>query len=64
MKSLAWVTNRISSPRQGAALVALLSTVSKEALYQATVRVGQKQQSPALIANAWHHRSDGVCLFR
>lgn len=37
---------------------AVLSIAIKEALYQYTVIVGKKIRSQAVIANAWHHRSD------
>lgn len=37
---------------------ALLSIVSKEALYRWTVVVGRRIESSAVVANAWHHRSD------
>jgi cation diffusion facilitator family transporter len=37
---------------------ALLSIVSKEVLYRWTVRVGRRIESSAVVANAWHHRSD------
>ena len=37
---------------------ALLSIVSKEALYRWTVKVGRRIESSAVVANAWHHRSD------
>jgi cation diffusion facilitator family transporter len=40
-------------------LVACISMVSKEVLYRWSSRIGQRIKSPALIANAWHHRSDG-----
>ena len=36
----------------------LLSIAVKEALYQYKVRLGRKLKSQALIADAWHHRSD------
>ncbi len=36
----------------------LLSIVVKEALYQVTARVARRTQNDALLANAWHHRSD------
>ncbi|HOY08503.1 MAG TPA: cation diffusion facilitator family transporter [Candidatus Omnitrophota bacterium] len=32
----------------------------KEYLFQKTVAVGQDIKSPAVIANAWHHRSDAL----
>ncbi len=41
-------------------IVALVSIVSKEILYHWTVDVGKRTKSSALIANAWHHRSDAV----
>ncbi len=37
-----------------------VSIVIKEALYWYTVSVGRHLKSPALIANAWHHRSDAL----
>jgi cation diffusion facilitator family transporter len=40
--------------------VALASIVIKEVLYQWTARVGREVKSPALVANAWHHRSDAI----
>ena len=37
---------------------ALASIVAKELLYWATLHIGKKVNSPVVIANAWHHRSD------
>ncbi|MBU0579559.1 MAG: cation diffusion facilitator family transporter [Candidatus Margulisbacteria bacterium] len=37
---------------------AILSIIFKEWLYQYNVNIGKLLKSPALIANAWHHRSD------
>ena len=39
---------------------ALVSVLSKEALYWYTVFVGRRIKSPAVIGNAWHHRSDAL----
>jgi len=49
-------------PRPGmmALVIAVASIVSKEWLYRYTVKVGKKTESPALAANAWHHRSDAI----
>lgn len=49
-------------PRPGAvALVAAaVSIVAKEILYRYTVRAGRQVESPSLVANAWHHRSDAL----
>lgn len=38
---------------------ALVSILTKEILYHWNVRVGKRVISPAVIANAWHHRADG-----
>lgn len=49
-------------PRPGiiAIIAAATSIVVKEALYQYTMRVGRKLDSPSVVANAWHHRSDAL----
>lgn len=49
-------------PRPGiiAIVAAAVSIVAKELLYQYTVRVGRKLDSPSVVANAWHHRSDAL----
>ena len=39
---------------------ALLSIVAKEILYRWTVARGREMNSPAVVANAWHHRSDAL----
>ena len=39
---------------------ALISIVSKEVIYRYTVFKGKKLNSQAVIANAWHHRSDAL----
>lgn len=41
-----------------AAAAAALSIIVKEILYRWTVKTGKRIKSPAMIANAWHHRSD------
>jgi cation diffusion facilitator family transporter len=61
---LAWraiVTLReyhVRNPGWPAFFVACISIVVKESLYQWTVRVGKRIKSSAMVANAWHHRSD------
>ena len=49
-------------PRPGAIAViaAAVSIVAKELLYRYTVRVGKQTDSPSVVANAWHHRSDAL----
>jgi cation diffusion facilitator family transporter len=39
---------------------AVVSIGSKEWLYRWTVAVGRRARSPAVIANAWHHRADAL----
>lgn len=41
-------------------VVAGLSIVVKEALFRRTARIARQLGSPALRANAWHHRLDGL----
>ena len=41
-------------------LVALLSIITKELMYQYTIHIGKKYNSDALKADAWHHRSDAI----
>lgn len=38
--------------------VAIISVVTKELLFRWTYRVGERLKSPAMKANAWHHRTD------
>ncbi len=49
-------------PRPGVAtlIVAGVSIVTKEGLYWYTKGVGKRVNSPIVIANAWHHRSDAL----
>lgn len=55
---LAWET--LAGPATPALAFALLTLVAKEGLYQYTVRVARRIESPLLQANAWHHRSDAI----
>ncbi len=41
-------------------VVIALSVVTKEALFWYTVITGKRIGSPAVVANAWHHRSDAL----
>lgn len=47
-------------PTMLALVIAVISIVSKEWLYRYTIGIGAKNNSPAVIANAWHHRSDAI----
>lgn len=43
-----------------ALIVAIVSILSKEWLYHYTLKAGKKLDSQAVVANAWHHRSDSI----
>ncbi len=43
-----------------ALVAAIISIVVKEFLYQITARTGLRIHSSAVVANAWHHRSDAL----
>ena len=56
-----WVNGeQLQSPGKLALWAALLSIVCKELLYRYTANRGKSLSSQALIANAWHHRSDAL----
>lgn len=48
----------IEQPGYIALYAALISIVAKEVLYRYTKVIGVKVNSQAMVANAWHHRSD------
>ena len=50
----------VEAPGMIALWAALLSIVSKEILYRYTAVQGRKLDSPMMVANAWHHRSDAL----
>jgi cation diffusion facilitator family transporter len=50
----------VSIPSALAIYVAGFSVVLKEALYWYTIAVGRRINSPVVIANAWHHRTDAM----
>jgi cation diffusion facilitator family transporter len=50
----------LEAPGMLALWAALLSIAVKEALYRYTASRGKALDSPAVIANAWHHRSDAL----
>jgi cation diffusion facilitator family transporter len=49
-----------ASPHLIAFVAPLISIFSKEILFRRTRAVGKRIHSTALIANAWHHRSDAL----
>lgn len=50
----------LPEPGMLALVAALVSIAVKEVLYQYTTIKGKKLDSPAVVANAWHHRSDAL----
>ena len=51
---------QLPQPGMIALVAALVSIALKEWAYQFTVRAGKQINSSALVANAWHHRSDSL----
>lgn len=47
-------------PGISALWVSLVSIIAKEIMYRWTYKVGKQIDSPALMADAWHHRSDAI----
>ena len=62
IKSIISVIHGEVIPKPGyiALAAAVISIAAKEILYQATVKVGKEVNSPVVVANAWHHRSDAL----
>lgn len=45
-------------PSAIALMAALVSIIIKEGLFRYTIKVGERSNNPAIISNAWEHRSD------
>ena len=56
--TMAIARDEITTPRIGVLIVAMFSIAAKEWLYRVTQKAAIRSNSPALYANAWHHRSD------
>lgn len=50
----------LPKPEMIALVIAFASILSKEILYRYTIQRSKSLNSNALVANAWHHRSDAV----
>lgn len=53
----------LQTPGMIALVAAVVSIVVKEVLYRLTKIVGMRMNSQAVVANAWHHRSDAFSSF-
>lgn len=62
IRSIIDIINGAVLPRPGiiALAAAAVSIAAKEILYHVTMKTGKRVQSPVVIANAWHHRSDAL----
>ena len=60
-KLIDWAGGKqLAAPGWLALAAAVISIIVKEVLYRYTVLRGEKLESQALVANAWHHRSDAL----
>lgn len=55
-----WQGGELKEPGMLALWAALVSILFKELLYKYTVLKGRRLNSQAVVANAWHHRSDAL----
>ncbi|MBR5433226.1 MAG: cation transporter [Bacteroidales bacterium] len=61
LKCVSWLNGeQLESPGVIALWAALLSIIIKEILYRYTAYHGKRIESQAVVANAWHHRSDAL----
>ena len=60
-KLVAWLNGAdLDAPGSLALWAAVISILLKEWMFRFTARKGRELESPALTANAWHHRSDAL----
>lgn len=61
LKFVDWLGGeQLEAPSKLALWAALLSIAVKEGLFRYTIHCGKSLDSQAVIANAWHHRSDAL----
>ena len=61
VKFAGWLKGEeLQKPGMLALWAAILSIIVKEVLFRYTVAKGKALESPAVVANAWHHRSDAL----
>ena len=54
------IADDFSTPRRVAIYAAILSIITKEWMYRYTAKGAKEIESTALLADAWHHRSDAL----
>ncbi len=52
------IQHNFESPANIALIAAITSIIVKEIMFRYTIKVGERNNSPAVIASAWDHRSD------
>jgi len=52
------IQKNFETPAMIALVAAVISIITKEAMFRYTLKVGQRNNNPAVIATAWDHRSD------
>ena len=61
MKIVSWANGQqLAAPDLLALWAAILSIILKEVVYQYSIAKANQLNSPAVKANAWHHRSDAL----
>lgn len=58
--TMAIAREKVTTPCLGVLAAAIISIAAKEWVYRVTKRTAVRSHSPALYANAWHHRSDAL----
>ena len=58
--TMAIAEDKVTIPRIAILIAAVISIAAKEWLYRVTQKAAIQSHSPALYANAWHHRSDAL----
>ncbi len=59
-RAMSQLSDPVCQPLSCIFIAPLASIVIKEILFRRTYAVGQRIKSPAVMANAWHHRSDVI----
>lgn len=62
IRNITAVLQGVILPRPGAIalIAAVISILAKEVLYRYTLLEANRVNSPSMVANAWHHRSDAL----